>query len=109
MCPPIPRYVERNALRANLVSCAEAWLWSSLRRGEREDPAFPILSEWPLPRPANWLEIVNRPQTAAELEALRQCVQRGSPFGSADWTARTAKQLRIEPSLRARGRPRRES
>jgi putative transposase len=105
----VVRYVERNALRANLVSCAEAWLWSSLRRGEREDPAFPILSEWPLPRPANWLEIVNRPQTAAELEALRQCVQRGSPFGSADWTARTAKQLRIEPSLRARGRPRRES
>ena len=105
----VVRYVERNALRANLVSCAEAWLWSSLRRGEREDPAFPILSEWPLPRPANWLEIVNRPQTAAELEALRQCGQRGSPFGSADWTARTAKQLRIEPSLRARGRPRRES
>ena len=47
------RYVERNALRANLVERAEAWPWSSLRRWEREDPAFPILSAWPLPRPAN--------------------------------------------------------
>ena len=105
----VVRYVERNALRANLVARAEAWPWSSLRRGEREDPAFPILSPWPLPRPADWLEIVNCPQSEAELEALRRCVQRGSPFGSIDWTATTAKQLRIESSLRARGRPRKES
>jgi len=46
----VVRYVERNALRANLVACAEQWPWSSLRRGERDDPAFPILSPWPLPR-----------------------------------------------------------
>ena len=102
------RYVERNALRANLVARAEEWPWSSLRRWEREDPAFPILSPWPLPRPADWLEIVNCPQCEAELEALRRCVQRGLPFGSIDWTATTAKQLRIESSLRARGRPRKE-
>jgi hypothetical protein len=51
---------------------------------EREDPAFPILSDWPLARPADRLEIVNRPQSEAELDALRHCVQRGAPFGSAD-------------------------
>jgi putative transposase len=27
------RYVEQNALRANLVAAAEAWRWSSLPRG----------------------------------------------------------------------------
>src|SRR5208337_1583869 len=54
----VVRYVERNALRANLVERAESWRWSSLRRVEREDPAFPILSTWPLPRPADWLQIV---------------------------------------------------
>ncbi len=105
----VVRYVERNALRANLVARAEEWPWSSLRRAEREDPAFPILSEWPLPRPSNWLEIVNRPQCEAELNALRQCVQRGSPFGSAEWTAETAKRLRIESTLRPRGKPKRGS
>ena len=104
----VVRYVERNALRANLVARAEAWPWSSLRRAEREDPAFPILSRWPLSRPADWLEIVNQPQSEAELNALRRCVHRGSPLGSADWVAQTAKQLKLESTLRSRGRPKKE-
>ena len=104
----VVRYVERNALWANLVSCAEAWPWSSLRRGERDDPAFPILSAWPLPRPSDWLEIVNRPQSQAELDVLRQCVRRGRPFGTADWVAETAQRLRIESTWRTRGRPKKE-
>ena len=102
----VVRYVERNALRANLVTCAEAWRWSSLRRAEREDPAFPILSRWPLPRPADWLQIVNQPQSEAELEALRRCVNRGCPFGDPDWVADTAKRLNLQWTLRPRGRPR---
>ncbi len=40
----VVRYVERKALRANLVERAESWRWSSLRRVQREDPAFPIRS-----------------------------------------------------------------
>src|SRR5271157_1702008 len=67
----VVRYVERNALHANLVERAESWRWSSLRRVEREDPAFPILSTWPLPRPTDWLQLVNQPQTEAEVAALR--------------------------------------
>ena len=61
------RYVEGNASRVNLVARAEDWPWSSLRRPERErgcqDPVFPVLSSWPLPRPVDWLQIVNRPQS----------------------------------------------
>jgi len=34
----VVRYVERNALRANLVERAESWRWSSLRRVERGRP-----------------------------------------------------------------------
>ncbi len=101
----VVRYVERNALRASLVDRAERWPWSSLRRPERDDPAFPILSAWPLPRPADWLQIVNQPQSEAELEALRCCANRGRPFGSADWVSRTAEQLGLESTLRPRGRP----
>jgi len=104
----VVRYVERNALRANLVARAEDWPWSSLRRAEREDPAFPILSDWPLPRPADWLELVNQPQSEAELDALRGAVRRSCPFGSAVWTAETAKQLKIESTLHSLGRPRKE-
>ena len=93
---------------ANLVTRAEDWPWSSLRRLEREDPAFPILSAWPLPKPSDWLELVNQPQSEAELDALRRAVRRSCPFGSAVWTAETAKQLKIESTLHSLGRPRKE-
>ena len=101
----VVRYAERNALRADLVACAEAWPWSSLRRAEREDPAFPILSAWPLPRPSDWLKIVNRPETEAELDALRRSVRRGCPLGRPAWVAQTVKQLGLESTLRPQGRP----
>jgi putative transposase len=80
------RYVERNALRAGLVQRAEAWRWSSLgRRRLGPQPGPGLLSAWPLPVPADWLREVNRPQTEAELEALRRCVQRGQPYGDEAW------------------------
>src|SRR5208283_4758862 len=47
-------------------------------------------------------------ETESYFYQVVRCVERGSPFGSIDWTATTAKQLRIESSLRARGRPRKE-
>ena len=37
------------------------------------------LADWPLPLPPDWLTIVNRPQTEAELDALRRSVNRGVP------------------------------
>jgi putative transposase len=103
------RYVERNALRANLVRKAENWRWGSLWRYRYGDQAEQtLLSEWPVNRPRNWVGYVNRPHTAAELDALRRCVNRGAPYGSDTWVQRTAKQLGLDSTLRARGRPRRE-
>jgi len=101
------RYVERNPLRANLATSAERWRWSSLGRAAHEDPAFPILAAWPLARPDNWLEFVNRSQSEAEVAALRRCVNRGRPFGHADWVATTVKSLGLESTMRSRGRPKR--
>ena len=37
----VVRYVERNALRANLVERAESWRWSSLRRVRARRPGVP--------------------------------------------------------------------
>jgi putative transposase len=103
----VARYVERNALRANLVRRAENWRWGSLWRRHRGDAkGRALLSAWPLPRPRHWLAYVNRAETGLELEALRQAVQRGCPFGDARWQARTAKRLSLQSSLRPRGRPR---
>jgi putative transposase len=104
------RYVERNALRANLVQSAEHWPWSSLaRRLHGDEVPARILSDWPLPLPSDWLEHVNAPHTEAELEALRRSVQRGSPFGSPLWQRQTAGRLGLMHTLRPLRRPKKKA
>ncbi len=101
------RYVERNALRANLCERAEDWRWGSLwRRVHGNSEQRKLLSDWPLPRSRQWVEHVNRPQSDAELNAIRLSVVRGQPFGSQSWAQQTAKILGLESTLRPRGRPR---
>lgn len=100
------RYIERNPLRAGLVARAEDWPWSSLPAWGQ--PALlPFLDPGPLPRPANWVAYVNRPETEAELAHLRYSVWREAPYGSDSWVLRTAALLGLESSLRPAGRPRR--
>jgi len=62
-------------------------------------------SDWPVPRPDDWLEFVNEPQTPGELEAIRESVNRGCPFGDDAWLERVARNLALETTLRPRGRP----
>jgi len=101
------RYVERNPLRSGLVRRAENWRWSSLWRRERvTDEQKRLLSDWPVRRPADWLPLVNRPQTDAELAELRESIARGRPFGSPQWRRATVGKLGLESSIRPRGRPR---
>jgi putative transposase len=78
------RYVERNALRANLVERAEAWHYGSLWQRRQQ---------------------VVRPETEAELQSLRASVRRGRPYGEEKWQRRTAKRLGLESTFRDRGRP----
>ncbi len=98
------RYVERNALRANLVKRAEEWRWSSLW-GRVNDTAQALLDEGPVALPRDWRRHVQTPQSEAELAALRRSVVRGAPFGEAWWQERTAKRLGLQSTLRPRGRP----
>lgn len=99
------RYVERNPLRAGLVDRAERWRWSSLSlRGQSPVPT--ILSPSPVKLPKNWPERVNRPQTAAEEQAIRRSIERGAPLGGSVWQRRIVSRLGLESTLRPRGRPR---
>jgi putative transposase len=100
----VARYVERNALRANLVSRAEAWPWSSLRWRVVDVPPF-VLSPLPIELPTNWIDFVNAAQTATELADLRRCVNLGRPFGEPNWVQRTAIELGLTHTLRRPGRP----
>ncbi|MDH5668791.1 MAG: transposase [Nitrospira sp.] len=97
------RYIERNPLRAGLVARAEEWRWSSLRERGRE---WGWLSTSPVSSPPDWAAWVHAPMTDAEVDALRQSVNRGTPFGADSWVRRTARRLGLESSLNPRGRPR---
>jgi putative transposase len=101
------RYVERNALRAGLVSRAEAWRWGSLwQRQQSPRPEPWLLSDGPVPLPASWVKDVNRPHTERELEAMRRSVVRGQPYGEEGWAQTVAQRLGLESTFRPRGRPR---
>jgi putative transposase len=100
------RYVERNALRAGLVRRAQDWLWSSASlRAEGSEAAAQRLHPGPMTLPRNWLELVNKPQTEAELEALRRSIARGTPYGSENWVKAIVKRLGLQSTIRPRGRP----
>ena len=100
------RYVEGNALRAELVERAEDWRWGSLWRAHRPGPGpLPRVDEWPIERPADWAVSVNRPAVPAEVDAVRRCSQRGTPYGQVAWAQDVAAQVGLQCTLRSRGRP----
>jgi putative transposase len=102
----VARYVERNALRARLVGAAQQWRWSSLWRREKGSAQERgLLSEWPVLRRADWVPWVNQPQTKAEVDAIRESVNKGRPFGSETWQRATAEGLGLESTFRKQGRP----
>jgi putative transposase len=100
------RYVERNPLRAKLTRRAEDWPWGSLHHwcygtaAQRD-----LLAPWPLPRKAGWVNHVNAPQTAAEVQSLQQSIARGRPLGDPAWSEKTIRRLGLESTVRPPGRP----
>jgi putative transposase len=101
------RYVERNPLRAALVRRrAIDWRWGSAhvrRYGPAELAA--VLAEWPIDARRDWDRWVDRPQTQAEVDAIRLAIRRSRPFGGGAWVARTVSKLHLRHTLRPRGRP----
>ena len=99
------RYVERNPLRAGLVTDASAWPWSSLRWWRcRKRP--PFLEPTDDVTSADWVALVQSPHTDDELVALRQSAHRGTPFGSAEWVDKVAHKMGLQFTLNPPGRPR---
>ncbi len=100
------RYVERNPVRAKSlpVRKAENWRWSSAGVPPKEFEQVK-LNAGPVKRRNDWLEWVNQTLNSLELEAMRQCVERGKPFGGPRWKKKIVKQLGLEFTLPPIGRP----
>ena len=106
----VMRYVERNPVRAQFTPLAEDWLWGSAHA--RQQPLgecrwLAIPDDPALPR--TWRSSVNRPETEAEVKALRTCIHRGLPFGDDRRVKSSVVRLGLECSTRPRGRPIKES
>lgn len=100
----VVRYVERNALRAGLVSRAEDWPWGSLAWRSGRSPG-PELAAVPVPLPAGWVDYVNEPQTVEDLKSVRRCAAGEKPYGSEAWIACATEVLGIQDRRPGRGRP----
>jgi putative transposase len=100
------RYVERNPVRAGLVSLAQEWRWSSAVERQSPNPLSGLLAPSPLPLPDPWIDWVNTPLTGAELSNIRASIQRDRPLGDSTWTRDIASRLDLSGTLRPRGRPR---
>lgn len=97
----ICRYIERNALRANLVGRAEDWRWSSL--GPRVNGGSDLLDPPPFALPTDWVEVVNLPQTQSEVDAIRRATESQSSYGHASWQGEINQW--IGRTLKRKGRP----
>jgi REP-associated tyrosine transposase len=99
----VARYVEANALSAGLVPRAEEYRWSSASVHALEDE-MPILSEWPVAKPKEWLALLNLRTPAEQLRRIQQSAARGAPYGSPAWVDEVVKQYGLEHTIRRRGR-----
>jgi putative transposase len=100
---PVLRYLERNALRANLCDRAEDWRWGSMwRRDHQAELESDFLAASPINRPRTWRAHVNKPQSESELKAIRHCVRRGAPPGSEKWVRESVARMQLAHPLRPR-------
>jgi REP-associated tyrosine transposase len=97
------RYVERNAVRAGLVSRARDWKWGSASWRWGPTTRSALLAGPPVPLPAAWDDFVDEPQSAEEIDRLRVCVNRQRPYGDGAWAMRAPECSAF--SIRPRGRP----
>ena len=101
------RHVERNAPEAKLVERAEDWQWSSAVKRGRNRPAWLLAdSAWPVPRPSNWLKLLNTEPSVEEWTRIQLSETRSRPLGDEKWVRRTAKVQELESTVRPQGRPR---
>jgi putative transposase len=103
-------YVERNAVRAGLVTACEEWSRSSARRhlGETHRPEWLALDLWSQNwNPTLWRAALNEGIAEAEVQArLHQATQTGRPLGGVEFVERCEQELGCHSAGRNRGRRR---
>jgi len=78
------------------------WAWSShAARCAGFDGIHP--DTFPVSLPDDWGNYVDTPLTDAEIEKLRNSVNRQTPFGNEDWKEELCVRMGLESTIRPRG------
>ena len=100
------KYIERNPVRAKLVTKAEDWKWGSswIRiHGNKEQKK--LLSDTPAPLPKNYEAWVNTEDSPGDLESMRASTNKGTPFGRKTWIEQMVESYNLGATMRDPGRP----
>jgi putative transposase len=108
------RYIEANPLRAKLAEHADEYRWSSFashgngRVDSLLDPtvAYEALGSHAAIRQRRWSAYVHKTPDVNELAAIRRSSETGLPYGERSWIDRLCQRLKLDLTIRPRGRPR---
>jgi putative transposase len=100
-----------------MVEQAGDYRWSSFGchgRGERNDLLDPIvpyaaLAAYPAVRQRRWSAYVHQMPEEAELAAIRRSNETGLPYGESGWVDRLCRRMKLDLTIRPRGRPRKDA
>jgi len=103
-------YVERNPLRAKLVKSIIDWKWSSYyKRLNGTSLQKKLLSTDSNTWPDNYEKLLTLTEDKEKIETIRNCVNRGKPYGSINWISDVLKKFGLEITENKRGRPKKGS
>jgi len=81
----------------------------------RKDPlldtvaGYEALAGYAAVRQRRWSAYVHAEAEEAELAAIRRSSETGLPYGAAGWVDRLSRKLKLDLTIRPRGRPRKEA
>jgi len=100
------KYIERNPVRAGLVSVAEDWRWGSAWRRTHGSPKQKrLLADSLVELPKNYRQWINASESPKEIEKIRMSVNKARPYGAEDWVKKTVEQFSLGSTLHNPGRP----
>ena len=101
------KYIERNAVRANLSLRAEEWRWGSAwLRFYGTQTQKELLADSPVALPSDYVVWVNTPDKEANIQSIRGSVNKGTPYGSMMWVEQMVDKHKLKTTTRGAGRPR---
>ena len=112
------RYIEANPVKAGMVDRAEDYAWSSFAAHGMGEPNDLLDSPPPYERMGDdtdaktrlrkWCSYVHRHPDEDEAQAISRSISSGLPYGSENWIKALARKLKLDLTVRPRGRPRKQ-